>query len=1095
MADQITLDAQQSAAVTVGENVVVSAGAGSGKTRVLTERYTALVQAGAEIGSILTLTFTRKAAAEMFQRIYRRLGEVAGGDAHVQRQMERFDEAQISTLDSFCAAVLRDVAPRFGLPPAVQTDEDELHRAMRSLALRLLTDYGDHPILGAYVRQYGISGTLDKLLLPLALRVFRVSRPLDFDQLLIQQDRWLQQERTRLEARIQDQVDAVVGFETDREKTRAYQNALSQRREDPASLAEFLRTEPRNGLPRGAEGAAIKELIDSLWDKTRKDGTVVDWLAVTTTGDQREELSALYRVLAQFQERVLDYRRRRGLLTYQEVMELAVQALRDDYRLRRAYKQRYRTIMIDEFQDNNETQRDLLFLLAEQPEVFRPHVPQGTDLAPNRLFFVGDQKQSIYRFRGADVAVFRSLADTYRTLELSTNYRSRPALIRFFNAFFPRVFGEVREPWEAEFQPLQHREETAEEKADRSPPVTLAVVAPTKEQEDSREEPLADLVLSEAGWIADEIRRLTQGDHPYQYRDIAVLFRSTGNQQKLERMLRRRGIPYHAQAVRSLFTEAPASDLYSLLQLAFYPEDTEALAAYLRSPLVMLSDEAVVRLLISPVRLDRDAAASQVALSVQDGKKLDAAVGLYRAVQESLDRRPLPEVLRMIWEDSGYRYSLLHRSSDHGYLEHLSYLNALSERYAQRPAIEFVDYLRRQMGQTEKIDELETSADDNRVQLMTIHKSKGLEFPVVFLFGLGGGVGVDQGILWIDRTQGFSLRLPDRRPGERPVNAFARYGKRQDQREDAAELKRLAYVAMTRAEERLYATAALGNRNSQRPLWDLLAPALGLARDDLTLAPEFNSLVQVESIPALTQRELREHHIPQDARRSAAEAQALLDAAGLRHYRSQEVEFTPSGINQVYLSTQGPGSVPEETGDGQGAALLGTVTHALLEYRAAEDLTREDWLAAPPWLDRHLTAGQETAVDRELLNEAWDLAERFFSSEFAQSLKDGRWEPELSFVLSLADPEVTISGTMDLVVELPEQVWVVDYKTDRSLDPQHYAGQMAVYRRAAFGLFGKTVELRVFGLREGTAHSVVDPELSVEDFVRLLQHPAAGVGL
>jgi ATP-dependent helicase/nuclease subunit A len=442
--EEVILDEQQREAVAIRDNVVVSAGAGSGKTRVLTERHMDMLRSGADVSQILTLTFTRKAAAEMFQRIYRRLSEIAGDDGHLSDQLQRFDEAQISTLDSFCAGILRDSTTRFGLPPQIQSDDVQLQREAHQLSLQFLSRHGDDPVVGAFARQLGIGRILSELLVPLATRHFRLSAPVDFDQLLKRQLQWLQDRRREVERDITDAVEALIAAAPAKGNASEVCAAVEAAGEDYAALSSVLETIDRRRLPRGDDGAEFKRIINTLLEKksSSRAGLLPRWIALQETAGRSGELEHLYEVLAPFQEQVLSVRRRRGLLSHQEVMELAVSALRDDAELRQAYKERFRYIMIDEFQDNNAVQRDLLFLLSEDRVQAVDRVPRAEELERDKLFFVGDQKQSIYRFRGADVAVFRRLSrDIDGLLTLDTNYRSEPVLIQFFNALFPRVFG------------------------------------------------------------------------------------------------------------------------------------------------------------------------------------------------------------------------------------------------------------------------------------------------------------------------------------------------------------------------------------------------------------------------------------------------------------------------------------------------------------------------------------------------------------------------------------------------------------------------------------------------------------------------------
>jgi ATP-dependent exoDNAse (exonuclease V) beta subunit len=287
------------------------------------------------------------------------------------------------------------------------------------------------------------------------------------------------------------------------------------------------------------------------------------------------------------------------------------------------YRDLYRYVMIDEFQDDDELQKEVLFLLAgeDSPSESSPSEAEGFarhTLAQDKLFFVGDEKQSIYLFRGADVSVFRRLpgelaasissAEPGSTaLSLSRNFRSEPGLIDMINAIFPAVMAPRDaeaglEDFEARFEALESRPPT--------PGVDAALRVPRAAAPRERGARIsATLPRPKPGkWRASCATRWREAasSSPTErrgvarkagYEDFAVLLRSTGNQVHFEKYFRLFGVPYGSENACGLFSEAVACDLYYALRLALYPEDRNALAAYLRSPFAGLSDESLVRLL------------------------------------------------------------------------------------------------------------------------------------------------------------------------------------------------------------------------------------------------------------------------------------------------------------------------------------------------------------------------------------------------------------------------------------------------------------------------------------------------------------------
>lgn len=1057
------LDRDQLAAVRMRRNVVVSAGAGSGKTSVLTERFVDLVLSGAaRVPEILALTFTRKAATEMFGRIHAALLDRVRTQPEIESALVAFDEAQISTIDSFCAMVLRDGATGLGLPSVFEVAEKGVHRSNEIAAARFLAEHSEHPILARFVRHYGIDSVLENLLIPFLDRHARLSRPIDFVELNHRRARWLSERLAETERLIDVEVAGALASPPEDSYFSEIHETLGRCVGDYAAIGALLgRVDFRKGK-RNAETTAFKALLrERLLDK--RNGLLERRTAYRETLDTEGDARALHELLAGWQEVVLADRRRSGSLGYQEIMELAVEALRTFPDLLSSYRRRFRYIMIDEFQDNNRAQRDLLFLLAGDPERAGSDVPTPDELDPSKLFFVGDQKQSIYRFRGADVRVFKHLAEEIgHSVALVHNYRSEPKLIEFFNRFFPRVFAGAEEEYEAAFEALQHRDTPRND--DRCA-ITVARVAVNPIEGD-----WAENTYAEGEWIAEEIISLV-ADHGYRGEEIAILLRSSGKQQHYERMLRRHGIPYQTQILRSLFLEAPAADLYALLQLHYYPRDRSAYATVLRSPFVMASDDALWRVMKAG---HHEPFAAIEGLLQRDRDRFVVGRDLLSILDRSLDRRPLYLVLEDLWKRSGYRYAILSRASDHGYLEHFDYLLTIAQSYEERPAIEFVEFLRRELGRSEKIDEIDAPRRAGAVQIMTIHKAKGLEFPVVFVADCDSRPAADRSILSVHDDIGLTIRIPPAEPGDSAHNVFASHADEEERAQEVAERKRLLYVAATRAETRLYFTASLRERKRSEgeSLWEMISSATGLTDDTLRPTVEFDQYVEVREIGPLAEERLRDR-VSGSSRKARSEWAGLPDEVEVVDYRPIAIETSPTAINEALMIARGTweGNVGDDTGDAPArgdARALGSLTHTLLELRMREGMTRERWLAVP--FEVESTIG-DVENGRELLEEAWELSESFIGSELRARLAalDLRFEQPFLFALGEGGVRRYVRGQFDLVALGPDVVHVVDFKTDRAIDAAHYDGQMAIYIEAARALHALPVELSLFALRDARA--------------------------
>ncbi len=1043
------LDADQSRAISARQNLVVSAGAGSGKTRVLTQRFVDLVvNDHVAVPEILALTFTRKAAAEMFARIHQSLLEHADNGAHVRNALLLFDEAQISTIDSFCAGILRDGAIALGVPSVFAVSEGSLDRGNEIMAERFLAQNATHPILSRFVRDYGIDGTKDKLLLPLLERHMRLSRPIDFADLSRRRAMWLAERSADLAGEIRVGIASAIAIKPNDDYLKKIRDTLIEADDDLDRIAAIGEEIDFRRGKRDELSAAFKSALRRVVHK--KDGLVRELSAIRFARAAEPDATDLYKLFAEWQEEVLAQRRQSGTFGYQEIMELAVQALLAQADLLESYRRRFRYVMIDEFQDNNSAQRDLLFLLAG--EGVNGRIPRADELRPDKLFFVGDQKQSIYRFRGADVSVFKRLAEEISATEnLRHNYRSEPRLIQFYNKLFAGIFADAQADYEAVFEPLADRGTPRDDVACR---ITLAWVDGNPPDQD-----LAPNSMAEGDWIAREIRRLIDSG-TYTGDQIAILMRSTTNQQHYERMLRRIGIPYQTQALRTLFLEAPAVDLTALFQLFFHPRDKTAYATVLRSPFVMASDEALWHAMRAGLSGPFE---NSQALSPSDRRRFAVGRRLLEEIERLVDREPLAVLVERLWELSGYRYAILSRASDHAYLEHFDYLTSIAQAYEDRPAIEFVEFMRGHLGRSEKLDEFSPPRRPGAVQLMTIHKSKGLEFPVVFVVDCDSRGGKDTELVMEHPGTGLVVNIPPATPADKIPNVFSTRSSDRERAEDLAERKRLLYVAATRAETMLYFTAAMRKGDKAETMWRMIASVTQLEPEATRVSSDFADLVHLERIAPLPAEHLR-NRIADSTRVPRAKWEHLPDEVEVLDFAPIEIDTSPSLINEALLIARKQRfTLPGEGVDRDRALVLGTLSHLAIELRLRDRISKEYWQTAPFAVER-----VQRDISTDLLDEAWTLSESFLTSDFYRSIAscEFRYEIPFLFCLDASGGERVVHGQMDLVARAENHTFVVDFKSDHRLVPTHYDGQMAVYRAAAAALFGTPVTVHLFSLRD-----------------------------
>ncbi|MBI4482913.1 MAG: UvrD-helicase domain-containing protein [Acidobacteria bacterium] len=670
----------QQKALDLNRNLAVTAGAGSGKTSVLVERFVQILRRypGLEVSRILALTFTKKAAGEMRDRIRTRLLELVNDPGaetgRWQRALEELDQAHISTLHSFCASLLRAHPVEAGVDPSFETVEGMDERLLQEESLEdalALLEKDDHgPGKGAVAllyRHWKRSG------LRSVLRELMSHRQRAAPQLAFYRCSPVEEVLRNWQERTQHRVLQII------EKIRrdaALGNAIRQLRSVPAANSRVLdhcqslcsAWDRLVGLPDVAAGAFL-ELLNLCFKKDGKPVRVTapeveaqlkivnsrlelfleyrDLIQANFDSDREREgvevLQALEVAFRAFLEAYRERKRNGQILDFTDLEEMADRLLGRSEEVGQAQKKLYRFVMVDEFQDTNDAQWRILRALVSDE--------QGR-LERDRLFIVGDPKQSIYRFRNADVTVFNEvkpfLVEANRRhncgdmpflslegtllpsheeermgmLTLDENFRSVEGPLDFCNFLFERILETTGEPWEAPFQRLRQMK--------REPAVAgsveLLLIHPllgeagnrerwfgrltTRREWDEEEpegEPAIDLeeAEQEAELAARRLRALresgvrirnpeTDQPEPVSWGHMAMLLARRTQLQYFESALRKYRVPFHVASGVGFYQRQEIFDLANLVLFLVNPDDDVALVGALRSPLLGLSDETLL---------------------------------------------------------------------------------------------------------------------------------------------------------------------------------------------------------------------------------------------------------------------------------------------------------------------------------------------------------------------------------------------------------------------------------------------------------------------------------------------------------------------
>jgi len=821
-------------------NVVLEASAGTGKTSVLVSRYVNLLMRGVDPANILAITFTRKAAAEMRERIVRQLRQAAA-QASFDRERwtairDRLPDIQISTIDAFCLSLLRefpleaDLDPGFGM-----ADETEVPRLVdqsldKALAIFVALAKRE-PDLALVLAQLGLTRTREGLAYLLHRRLvawdvldrFLARGPADLTAdavcrravdalidlesanwgqflsdgpvhharygLLVQDLRRLSEFHTANDAAVRGLVNRVAShFLTKEGKLRATERIHPYTNDDYPSTAA-----------RKRHCGAVMEL-----------GPQVERIVRVFARDLNAILSRGIRRM--FSIALAEYRRaldERSLLDFSDVLQRAVDLLArmDEFaQSRYRLEGRYHHVLVDEFQDTSRKQWELISLLVKA-------WGEGLGVATQpSIFIVGDRKQSIYRFRDAEVAVLQEAGgfiealrpDSTSRRSITRSFRAVPELLSFVND----LFGEIgKDAFRAD--------DFKYDSDDRFPVAAETAISPKPRS--GKGAPLSHRAAlgicvgpdpeACAAAVAQEIERILREDTVRDRQtgvarrptagDIGILFRSRASHREFEAALEARGIPAYVYKGLGFFDSDEIKDLSALIRYLANPSSDLRAAAFLRSRFVRLSDSALSALAprLAAAIASPDVPDAMVTLLDDDRAALELARRYVPQWIAQVDRIPPADLVEQIlpeaayacelrgprraqaWENVKKMRGLMRRIQNRGYAtlgriaDHLDSLTAGDESNAVLEAIDAVN-------------------------LMTVHASKGLEFPIVFVVNLAKGAS--------------GLPKPVRVAGDEvSVGPFVSEMDEQERLRDREELKRLLYVALTRARDCVYVASVL----------------------------------------------------------------------------------------------------------------------------------------------------------------------------------------------------------------------------------------------------------------------------------------------
>ena len=778
---------EQQAAIDAEGVVFVSAGAGTGKTTVLVERFArAVCERGIDIGSILVITYTDRAAQELRKRIRLRLLQL--GEPGLARQL---DGAWISTIHGFCLRLLKAHPFAAGLDPRFRVLDGNQALVLQSEAFAAALHgfvAGGGPERTDLLASYG-SRSLRRMLTGVYDTLRSAGR-----QLVLELGAG------------PGLAAAVAAWGVEAGTLAAGETAGDVARESARAALGFLAVEraPDELLSlKPFAGAGPGKATYAAYDEARK---AVEQAALDELAAQDRDL--LQELLERFAAAYAAAKERESALDFEDLQVCARDLLRDREEVRRREAWRFRSVFVDEFQDTNRLQCELVDLISGRGAGEAGAEGAAGDGAvtgegAEELFFVGDEFQSIYRFRHADVQVFRERRHASENLHsLTLNYRSRPEVLGVVNHLFAPDFG-------PDFLPLRAAGTFSEN--DHGPAVELLVT-------DKATYKGAELTWreAEARHVARRVRDIVDSGEATPG-EIVLLFAAGTDAEKFEQALRLLGLPTFRATGRNYYGQQQVLDLLAYLRLLHNRYDDESLVAVLASPFVGVSNDGLVALRRSaskrPLFVGLERAVPPLA-GERDRQLFGAFKQRFERLAGQVHELSLERLCEEIVAAHDYDLAVLAQWDGRRRYANLRKLGRLARSFEELrgPDIEgFVRFVRDQDDVGAR--ELEAAAEEEHadvVRLLTIHAAKGLEFKVVVVADAGrdaATAGADEILVLPDGRFGFKVAQP--LTGKRHA-AFAYDAvKHAEEEAETAERRRLYYVAMTRAIDRLIVSGSI----------------------------------------------------------------------------------------------------------------------------------------------------------------------------------------------------------------------------------------------------------------------------------------------
>ena len=796
-------------------DIVLGAGAGSGKTRVLVSRFINLLkEKRAAVDEIMALTFTKKAAAEMQERIRKEIiKQEENADKFEEKkywyeQKLNLNSAMISTFHSFAANILRQYPVISEVDPEFTVMEENESTELLEEAIEEVIENGlneEKENIMNLVRTYSLYSLSDKLF---SIYLEMRKDNLDVDSLIEKTFISLENDKKNRETAKKKLISMCEGlievFENEgatgktiekmnnlkaewpnlKQKIRELEDIEQDSFKDIIGIQDII----KGRLSKNLNGRA-KEIREFLRSDDFKSYFIIE--------KAEKIIRPLTEVIQLIDNKYSNKKESNSFLDFFDLQDRLIKVLRTNEQLKENINEQYKYIMVDEFQDNNPVQEDIIELLGENNDI--------------NIFLVGDPKQSIYRFRGADVRVFNRQKKVIKEREgqiykLSKNFRSRPSILKFVNFLFEQIL--ENDPGISYQKLTSFREEESDD-------IELNLIAVKEFEEKLNSE---DARQIEADYLAERVSKIIDNEEylidengqkrKVKPKDITYLFQALSDIELYENALLKKNISVNVVNGRGFYEQQEVIDIINLMKVIENNQRDLELTGLLRSPFCGLNDNEIYRLNKNKDENLWEHILESSYQEITERKRIH----LNKFVKHLTTAKLLKDVknpyllIRNIIKDCNYREAL---KADSNYQQRWANLDKLlyqiKNLYQERNCSlkDVLEYLQKNREKETREGQAELKRKEGSVQLMSVHQSKGLEFPVVIIPDIQRGLIHHNAIsdILIDEKKGLGIKINtnENNLGTPLYNEL----KEQEKQLELYEKIRLLYVAMTRAEDKL----------------------------------------------------------------------------------------------------------------------------------------------------------------------------------------------------------------------------------------------------------------------------------------------------